>query len=223
MRVGAFLIICVLFFSTSFCYAGFLDGILKGMGISKEEGLNEETIISGLKEALLVSTDNAVSLVSKIDGYYGSPDVRILMPDEIRDVADVLTAIGFRKQVDDFMLSMNRAAEKAAPEATSFFVAALEEMTFEDAREILNGGDTAATEYFKLKTFDKLYGAFKPIVSSSMNDVGVTRSYKAMMDKYTLPLVGVESLDLDHYVTTKALDGLFYMDSSIWWLKKKRR
>ena len=85
-------------------------------------------------------------------------------------------------------------------------------MTFEDAKAILNGGDTAATDYFKSKTFDKLYDAFKPVVSSSMNDVGVTRSYKNMRDKYTsLPFAKEEALDLDYCVTNKSLDGLFYM------------
>jgi hypothetical protein len=86
-------------------------------------------------------------------------------------------------------------------------------MTFDDAVKILRGSDTAATEYFKSKTFDKIYAAFKPSVSESMNKVGVTRSYKEMTGKYTssVPFGNMESVDLDHYVTTKALDGLFFM------------
>ena len=107
---------------------------------------------------------------------------------------------------------MNSAAEKAAPKAASFFVDAIKKMTFEDARKILGGGDTAATEFFRQKTYDKLYGAFKPVISSSVDEVGCTRSYKEMMGKYeSVPFMDKQSLDLDHYVTSKALDGLFYM------------
>ncbi len=100
--------------------------------------------------------------------------------------------------MDEFVLSMNRAAEKAAPQAKSIFVDAIKEMTFEDAKQILNGGDTAATEFFKEKTSAKLSEAFKPIVSSSVDEVGATRNYKEMMEKYTaLPFMKAESLDLD--------------------------
>jgi hypothetical protein len=107
---------------------------------------------------------------------------------------------------------MNRAAEKAAPQAKSIFVGAIKEMTFEDAKKILNGGDTAATDFFKAKTSANLYESFKPIVSSSMDEVGATRSYKEMMGRYTaLPFTKAESVDLDHHVTNKALDGLFFM------------
>jgi hypothetical protein len=120
--------------------------------------------------------------------------------------------VGFQQQVDGFIHSMNRAAERAAPEAASIFGSAIKEMTLDDARGILDGSNTAATDYFKAKTSEKIYETFKPIISSSMNEVGVTRSYKEMMDKYTsLPFMKSESLDLDHYVTDKALDGLFYM------------
>jgi enolase len=114
--------------------------------------------------------------------------------------------------VDEFVLSMNRAAEKAAPQAKSIFLSAIQEMSFEDAKKILNGGDTAATEFFKGKTGGKLSEAFKPIISASMNEVGATRNYKEMMAKYTaLPFMKAESLDLDEYATNKSLDGLFYM------------
>jgi len=145
------------------------------------------------------------------DGYFANQAIKILMPEKIRKVADVLGKVGYQKQVDEFVLSMNRAAEKAAPQAKSIFVGAIKEMSIEDAKKILNGGDTAATEFFKGKTSGKLYEAFKPIISSSMDEVGATRNYKDMMAKYTsLPFMK-ESLDLDRYVTNKALDGLFFM------------
>lgn len=208
-----FLLGFVLFLTASSVNAGFLDDLLKGVGSRPlKEGLDDNTIISGLKEALSIGTEKAVKNVSQIDGYFGNEVIKILMPEKIQKVANVLRAAGFQKQVDDFVLSMNRAAEKAAPKAAAIFISAIKEMTFEDAKKILNGGDTAATEFFKAKTSAKLYDAFNPIISSSMNEVGVTKSYKEMMAKYeAIPFVDKQSLNLDNYVTTKALDGLFFM------------
>jgi hypothetical protein len=194
-------------------HAGLFDDIMKGAGgILPAGGPDDNQIAGGLKEALTIGTGNAVGLVSLTDGYFANQAIKILMPDKIQKVAEVLGKVGYQKQVDEFVLSMNRAAEKAAPQAKSIFVESIKEMTFEDAKKILNGGDTAATDFFKAKTNDRLYEAFKPIISSSMNDVGVTRKYKEMMGKYTaLPFTSAESVDLDHHVTNKSLDGLFYM------------
>jgi hypothetical protein len=204
---------------TLFSYAGTLDDMLKGVklpavgDIAGGGGKNDSTIISGLKEALSISTGNAVTSTSKMDGYFKNQLIKILLPDKIQDAANILGKLGYQKQVDNFVLSMNRAAEKAAPKAKSFFIDAIKGMTFEDAKKILGGSNTAATEYFKSKTLNKLQGEFKPIVSKSMNQVGVTRSYKEMTGKYTsaVPFGKIDSLDLDQYVTDKALDGLFYM------------
>jgi hypothetical protein len=192
--------------------AGFFDDIFKAIGGNKAEGPDDNTIVSGLKEALSVGTGNAVKNISQVDGYFGNRMIKIPIPEKISMAADVLKQIGYQKEVDDFVLGMNRAAEKAAPQAVSFFVDAIKGMTFEDAQKILSGGDTAATDFFKSKTSAKIYDAFKPVISSSMNEIGVTRSYKKMMAPYeTLPFVNKESLDIDHYVTNKSLDGLFYM------------
>ncbi|MDA8077721.1 MAG: DUF4197 domain-containing protein [Nitrospiraceae bacterium] len=208
----SFLLILVLVFSSTLVYAGLIDDVMKGVGGAQKGETDEGTTASGLKEALSIGTENAVKNVSRIDGYFGNQAIKILMPEKIQKVADVLGKVGYQKQVDDFVLSMNRAAEKAAPKATSFFVDAIKEMTFEDARKILGGGDTAATEFFREKTHDKLYSAFKPVISSSVNEVGAARSYKEMMGKYeSIPFMDKKSLDLDHYVTNKALDGLFHM------------
>lgn len=194
-------------------HAGLFDDIMKGAGgVLSKGGPDESQVAGGLKEALTIGTGNAVSLVSVTDGFFANQAIRILIPDKIQKVADVLGKVGYQEQVDEFVLSMNRAAEKAAPQAKSIFVDSIKEMTIEDAKKILNGGDTAATEFFKGKTEGKLSEVFKPIVSSSMNDVGATRSYKEMMGTYTaLPFMKEESLDLDQYVTNKSLDGLFYM------------
>ena len=194
---------------------GLLDDILGTAGGLKSPaagGLTDGQVVSGLKEALSVGMANAVTVTSKVDGYFANAAIKILVPEKARKAAAVLEKVGFRQDVDDFVLSMNRAAEKAAPQARTRFVAAIKEMTFDDARKILGGGDTAATAYFEGKTRQKLYDDFRPVVSKSMDDVGVTRSYKQMMAQYTaLPFTRAESLDLDRYVTEKALDGLFFM------------
>jgi len=171
------------------------------------------TVASGLKEALSVGTKNAVGLLSKKDGYFGNEAVKILLPENIRRAGDALRMAGYQKEVDAFVLSMNRAAEKAAPKAADIFAGAIQAMSIDDAQKILNGGNTAATEYFKSKTSSQLFNAFKPDISQSMNEVGVTKAYKAMTDRYTamMPFAKMDSLDLDTYVTNKSLDGLFHM------------
>lgn len=212
MKKTVFLLLCSVVLVSSVSYAGLFDSIFKSSGSSSSTGLDESTTISGLKEALAIGTENAVQNVSQVDGYFGNSLIKILMPEKIQNVADVLGKLGFQKEVDEFVLSMNRAAEKAAPEAASIFGDAIREMTIQDAVGILNGGDTAATDFFEEKTHDRLYGAFKPIISSSMDEVGATKSYKNMMGRYeTIPFMDKQSLDLDHYVTDKSLDGLFYM------------
>jgi hypothetical protein len=213
--------IIVFVFTLSFVFAGLahggpLDELMKGINLpgsgSQGRGNDDATVASGLKEALSIGSGNAVTSVSKLDGYLKNQAIKILLPDNIRTAADMLGKVGYQKQVDAFVLSMNRAAEKAGPKAKKFFVDAIKQMTFEDAMNILKGADTAATDYFKSKTFSKIYDEFKPSVSESMNQVGVTKSYKELTGKASaVPFVNMESIDLDHYVTTKALDGLFYM------------
>jgi hypothetical protein len=200
------------FFWASPGHGGLLEDLGGKFGLSTKAGPRDDQVAAGLKEALSIGTGNAVAATSKVDGYFKNAAIKILLPQKIRKVGDILGRVGFQKEVDEFVLGMNRAAETAAPQAKKYFVDAIRQMTIEDARKILDGGDTAATEYFKSRTFDKMYEAFKPTVASSMNQVGATRSYKKMMDRYAgLPFADSESLDLDRYVTTKALDGIFYM------------
>lgn len=151
-------------------------------------------------------------MVSTLNGYYGNEAIKILLPDKIQKAAELAGKLGYQKQVDEFIQSMNHAAEKAAPKAASFFADAIKGMTIDDARKILSGGETSATDYFKSNTSSKLYDEFKPSISESMNQTGVVRSYNAMMSKVpAIPLAKPESVDLDHYITTKALDGLYHM------------
>ncbi len=195
--------------------AGFFDDLTSVLGAGSDSGagLDDSTIAKGLKEALSTGTTRAVKAVSQRDGYFGNDLIKILLPEKIRSTADLLGRFGFQKEVDDFVLSMNRAAEKAAPRATEHFVTALKAMTFEDARAILQGDATSATQYFRQKTGDRIYADFKPVVVANMKDVGVTRNYSQMKEKIeTIPFAGtIGTFDLDHYVTTKAVDGLFSM------------
>jgi hypothetical protein len=192
-----------------------MTDLLKALPSIPSGGSGQEsgTVASGLKEALSVGTKNAVGLLSQKDGYFGNEAVKILLPENIRRAGDALRMAGYQKEVDAFVLSMNRAAEKAAPKAADIFAGAIRSMSIDDAQKILGGGNTAATEYFKSKTSTQLFDAFKPDISKSMNEVGVTKAYKAMTDRYSamMPFAKVESLDLDRYVTNKSLDGLFTM------------
>jgi len=174
--------------------------------------LSEDSIISGLKEALQIGAGKAIDFTSKMDGYMGNPKIKIPMPERIQNVADLLGKFGMQKSVDDFVLSMNRAAESASPKAKEILLNSISKMTIDDAKKILDGGDTAATDYLKEKTFDDIFKNFKPIVSDMMDKVGVTSTYKGMMEKFSnIPFASAQSMDLDTYVTDKATAGLFLM------------
>ncbi|MFV2082703.1 MAG: DUF4197 domain-containing protein, partial [bacterium] len=191
---------------------GFLDDIIKQLGSSSGSSQDEGTVTSGLKEALTIGTRNAVSTVSSVDGYFGNLDIRISLPDKLKKVEKLLRKVGYDNQVNEFVLSMNRAAEHAAPFAVDIFVRAIREMTIQDALGILEGNDTAATNYFREKTHDDIYDIFKPTISTSMGKVGAVKSYNKMNRKYTsLPFVKEEPVDLEDYVTEKAMYGLFFM------------
>jgi hypothetical protein len=179
-------------------------------GVQKGGGLGDAKIGDGLKQALQVGTEKAVGLTGKTDGYFANAAIKILMPDNVRTVERGLRAAGQGPAIDELVLSMNRAAERAAPAAKSIFWDAIGAMSFEDARRILAGTNTAATEYFKDKTTGRLTEAFGPVVSSAMNEVGVTRQYKQLMaGAQVLPFLGIDAFDIDRYVVGKALDGLF--------------
>jgi hypothetical protein len=181
-------------------------------GASKDAKISDSKIIRGLKEALEIGTDNAVTTVSKLDGYYKNLDIKIPLPKAVRKVEAVMKAMGYGPEVNAFSQSMNRAAERAAPEAKALFWDAIKEMNFEDASTILNGRDNEATLYFEGKTRGRLHELFMPVVHTAMEQVGVTRTYQEVHTSIsTIPFADRLNLDLDEYVTEKALDGLFYM------------
>jgi len=188
------------------------DQLFRGLGIGQQSGLSDAKIGSGLKEALKVGTENTVKLTGRTDGYFMNQAIKILMPEKLQTLEKGLRLVGYGPQVDEFVLSMNRAAERAAPQAKQIFWDAIGEMTFDDARKILSGSDTAATEYFRAKTSDKLTTAFRPVVDRTMNEFNVTRQYKDLVGRYqAIPFAKSEALDIDSYVVTKSLDGLFHV------------
>jgi hypothetical protein len=206
------LIISMFVFLTAFPALAQFDRIFKGLGLGQQSGLSDVKIGSGLKEALKIGTENTVNLTGRPDGYFLNQAIKILMPEKLRNLEKALRAVGYGSEVDEFVLSMNRAAERAAPFAKQIFWDAVGEMTFEDARKILSGHETAATDYFKSKTTDRLTVAFRPVVDQAMNEVGVTRQYKELVGRFqAIPFVKSESFDIDHYVVTRALDGLFHV------------
>ena len=173
---------------------------------------DERTTIAGIKEALAVGTENAVKSLGREDGYFGHAVVKILLPPSAQKIADVARKAGFSRQVDELVLGMNRAAEKAAPLAASHFADAIRSMGIRDVQAILKAGDTGATAFFERTTRTKLFSAFKPSVAQSIERVGASRAYKNLMERaQRVPLLGAQSFDLDEHVTNKALDGLFFV------------
>jgi hypothetical protein len=189
-----------------------IDKLLKGLGVGDSASLPAAKIGAGLKEALEVATDKAVSSTGRVDGYLGNQAIKILMPEKLQSVETGLRAIGYGSQVDELVVGMNHAAEKAAPAAKPIFLDAIKGMSFDDAKKILSGGNTAATDFFKDKTSDKLTAAFKPTVEQAMNQVGVTRQYNDLIGRFkSIPFAQTDAFNLDNYVVGKALDGLFHV------------
>ncbi|PYN76512.1 MAG: DUF4197 domain-containing protein [Candidatus Rokuibacteriota bacterium] len=192
-----------------------LDSILKEMDTLTRPGAATPggvKVGAALKQALQVGTENAVRLTGKTDGYFTNKAIKILMPERLRTVERGLRTAGYGPEVDKLVLSMNRAAERAAPTAKKFFWDAIGEMTIDDAQRILNGTPTAATDYFKGKTSPSLRIAFRPIVEKAMNEVGTVRQYNELLGQAkALPFLKTEDYELDRYVVGKALDGLYYV------------
>lgn len=174
--------------------------------------LSTDKIAAGLKEALKVSTANAVAKTGKPGGFLNNPDIKIPLPGRMQNVSKELRLIGMGSALDDLDVGMNRAAEQAAPLAKQIFLNSLSKMTISDARNILTGGDTSATEYFKRTSTPDLTTAFKPIVHAQMQKVGVVRQYDQLTSNpMASQLLQTKGFDLDNYVVGKSLDGLFFM------------
>ena len=191
-----------------------LDKVLKGLGNlpSIGGGLSDVKIGSGLQEALKVGTENAVTQTSAVDGFLLNKAIKILMPKTLQNIEKPLRLVGYGPKIDEFVVGMNRAAEKAVPFAKQIFWDAIGQMSFDDVKKILNGSDTAATDYFKSKTTKNLQAAFLPSVTDVMNQVGVNRQYNDLIGKYKdVPFSKNIVFDVNQYVTEKATDGVFFV------------
>jgi hypothetical protein len=170
----------------------------------------DNEIISALKQALELATGKALALAGKPDGFLDNEAIRILLPPKLQSVGKAMRLIGQGDTVDDLEIGMNRAAERATPQAKQIFLDALKKMTFRDARKILAGSDTAATEYFEQTCSADLTTALTPIVHSSLQRVGVIKNYVHVIKTAPGGNAIANEFDLDQYVIGKTLDGLFY-------------
>jgi len=211
--------IIVLLIAFAFCSSTYsaaqLDDLLKkaGEGIEHRDTshLSDDKIIAGLKQALQVSTAKAVAITGKPDGFLKNEAIKILLPPKLETIGKGMRMLGMGAKVDELEVGMNRAAEQATPQAKQIFLAALKKMTFDDARHILTGDDTAATEYFKRTSSPDLTAAFSPIVHRSMEHVGVVQQYDQVIKSAPGGSALAGQFDLDKYVVGKTLDGLFHM------------
>ena len=179
-------------------------------GAADLSGITNADAASGLKQAL---TDGSVAAVGKLgieNGFLSNPKVKIPLPPAMQKAETALRLAGFRKQADDLVVAMNRAAEAAVPEAKALLVDSVRRMTFQDAKGILTGGETAATEYFRRTTHDQLMQRFLPIVKQTTDQVGLAERYNSLAGPASqLGLIKREQSTIEGYVTEKALDGLY--------------
>lgn len=191
---------------------GLLAGLVIGgraLGLTLADISNLDAV-QGLKDALVQGSGTAVSQLSAMNGFLGNDKVRIPLPDSIRRVESGLRMFGMGRQADELVTSMNRAAEMAVKEATPLLVAAVKNMSVQDAKGILTGGDDAATQYFKRTTASPLAERFLPIVRTMTEKVQLAEQYNRIAGQAArFGLLGSEDANIDQYVTRKALDGLY--------------
>jgi hypothetical protein len=180
------------------------------IGSKGKVGLSNDEIINGLKEALNVGTDKSTQKLAAMDGFFKDAAVKILMPEEAKKVEQKLRSIGLGKQVDNAILSMNRAAEDAAKSAAPIFLNAIKGITIQDGLGILKGGDFAATNYLKGKTVSQLTEAFRPVIEQSLQKVNATKYWNTVFSTYNTFSREKVNTDLISYVTERALTGIFY-------------
>lgn len=206
-------IFCVVFFASVIASAvaqSPTDLLKKVVDNGSKGSLSNADIASGLKEALSKGVSSGTAKLSSVDGFFKDAALKILMPPEALKVEKTLRSIGLGKEVDDAILSMNRAAEDAAKSAAPIFLNAVKQMSIEDAWGILKGGDTAATKYLREKTTASLTQAFKPVINNSLEKTGATKYWNTAFTSYNKFSLKKINPDLSSYVTDKALTGIFY-------------
>ena len=174
--------------------------------------LSNADAVRGLRQALNDGSAAAVAKLGVENGYFGNPNVKIPLPPSLQKLERGLRAFGMRREADELMLAMNRAAEAAVPEAKQLLIDAVKTMSVQDAKGILTGGDTAATDYFQRATRSQLGQRFLPIVKKATDKAGLAQQYNALAGQAAaLGLVKEEQASIERYVTQKALDGLYFM------------
>lgn len=190
---------------------GFLNKAKDALDGTKRSSLGNDDIVAGLKEALVVGSEKGSSLLSKTDGFFANAALKILLPPEAQKIETTLRKAGMGRQVDDAILSINRAAEDACKSAAPIFSNAIRQMGFQDAVGILKGGDTAATGFLRGKTSSELTNAFRPVIEQSLQKVDATKYWNTLITTYNhIPFQQKINPDLSAYVTERALNGIFY-------------
>ena len=178
------------------------------------KSLSNQDVIDGLKQSLTIGSQNASGSASKTDGYFKHPVIKIPFPPQAEKMEKELRSLGMDKQVNEFVMTMNRAAEEAAKQAAPIFVDAVKGMTITDGMNILKGKDTAATSYLRQKTSFSLHDKFKPVILTATQKVEVTKYWNPLITTYNkIPFVDHLNPDLEEYITQSALSGLFYLVS----------
>jgi len=184
-------------------------GDLLGTALGSD-ALNSADVSAGLKEALVNGITNGADLASKPDGYLKNSLIRIPLPEELEKAEKTLRKVGLDRLVDQYTVSLNRAAEDAAIQAKPIFISAIKSLTFQDVWAILKGEQDAATQYLRRTTSDQLYTSFRPTIEQSLNKVKATQYHSQLVESYNrIPLVKKVNPDLGDYATNKAIDGLF--------------
>ena len=211
MKAIKILTISLFILSLTACKSQDLSTIINTVNNTVSTGtLSNDDIIKGLKEALKVGTNNSVAGASKADGFFKNTTIKILFPPEATAMETKLRAIGMGSQCDKFIETLNRGAEEASKSAGAIFLDAITKLTISDGMKILKGADNAATLFLKDNTNTQLKTAFLPIVKSALEKVEVTKYWNPLATAYNkIPLVTPVNPDLNNYVTTKAIDGLF--------------
>ncbi len=190
--------------------AGALTMVYPTKGPPPQRGLSPSMVVEGLKEALSLGARTAAGLASRVDGFYANPLIFIPFPPEAKMMKNTLEALGFRRQVAEFIMVLNRAAEEAAKRAAPIFLYAIRELTIQDGYQILRGPNDAATQYLRSKTTGKLIQAFRPVVRQAINKVELAKYWAPLVTRYNMvPFVKKVNPNLDSYVTERAVSGLF--------------
>lgn len=190
----------------------FLLSVITSVAHAQLESINNTDASSGLRQALTDGASAAVGLLGVENGFFANPQVKIPLPPALKNVEGAMRMFGMSKQADDLILSMNRAAEAAVPEAKQLLVDAAKRMTLQDAKGILTGGQTSVTDYFRRTTSVQLTQRFLPIVKTATDRVGLAQQYNAYAGQAaSYGLVGKDNSTVEAYVTQKSLDGLYFM------------